>query len=71
MTNLRTIKTKKEQKYEFKLYICTLKEDKQTNIAAKLTKYSSIQVNSDLIVCPEHAQLDSNDVDRRRSVTQN
>jgi hypothetical protein len=73
MTNLRTTKTKKEQKYEFKLYIFTLKEDEQLNIAAKLNKYYSIQVKSDLffIVCPEHVQLDSNAVDRRRSVTQN
>jgi hypothetical protein len=35
------------------------------NIAAKLNKYSSIQVNSDLFltVCPEHIQVDFNDID--------
>jgi len=43
------------------------------NLAAKLNKYASIQVNSGLflIVCPGNVQLDSNAVDRRRSCTQN
>jgi len=45
------------------------------NLAAKLNRYAStsIQVNSDLflIVCPEHVQLDSIAVGRRRSCTQN
>jgi hypothetical protein len=43
------------------------------NLAAKLSRYASVQVNSDLflIVCPEHVKLDSNAVDRRRSCTQN
>ena len=39
---------------------------------AKLNKYVSIQINNDLflVVCPEHVQLDSNEVDIRRSYTQ-
>jgi hypothetical protein len=43
----------------------TLKDDEQMNIAVKLNKYSSIQVNSDLflIVCFEHIQVDFNDID--------
>jgi len=43
------------------------------NLAAKLNRYASIQVNGDLflIVCPVHVQLDSNAVDRLRNCTQN
>jgi hypothetical protein len=70
MTKLRKIKIRKEHKYEFKLIFLLYKE---INFLAKLNEYASIQVNSDLFlsVCPEHVQLDSNAVDRRRSRTQN